>query len=234
MSRKPPSLPDTVEGREECLRRANARIVRVLLTRPAQEPSLLKMGTTLKVWVQGPEVALRFANEGIDQADLEHLVTLIRPFTLAREAIQAEKVTEALDSFTQTREHEVYVEQLPGLLDKTRGSRLYISQWDSSTGKAVIPEWTSDRFVADRYTYSAVVHADDESSLLDEVDSGAQLWALAASAGDWLAYLSHVQGVIQAVRPDLVPQITGWAGTPWSIFERHNIPFTRGGPPPAK
>lgn len=233
MSRQPPPLPDTAEGHEERLRRADARIRRVLSARLAQDPVVLKMGTRITVRVSGPEAGLTFVNVDVDPADLEHLTTLIRPCTLAREEVQAEKVTATLARFAVTQEHELYVDQLTGLRQMTGASRLYLSKWDGRTGEEVIPSWTSDSVVADRYTYSSLVHADDASALLDHVDVENQLWALAGFAGDWVAYLSHVQGVAHAIRPDLVPELTAWAGTPWSVFERHGVPFTRGGPPPS-
>lgn len=233
MSRQPPPLPDTVAGHEERLRRANARIQRVLSARLAQKPVVLDMGTTFKVRVLGAQIDFSFVNADIDQADLEHLVTLIRPCTLTKEEVQAEKINESLGRFAVTRAHEVYVEQLPGLLKMTGGSRMYLSKWNGATGEEVIPSWTPDRVVADRYTYSELVHADDASALLDHVDDENQLWALAGFAGDWVAYLAHVQGVAHELRPDLVPELTPWAGTAWSVFERHNVPLTRGGPPPS-
>lgn len=224
--RQPKSEPTDVEY-EERIRQANVRTVALLGTVLAQDASILTMGTALNTTFQfslatGENLGVEVSVPTIDRESLGYLATQIRPFQLEQEPINYEKVVEGLVRFAAPGLGQEIVGQLSPLWKLCARDRLSVFSASTEDGEQ-IPGGVGDTRVADRVLYSQIVHADDASELLDHVPLALQQWSLASFVGNWTAMLAHQQVVAHFVRPDLVPEVTAWAGDSSTIFKRLGV-----------
>lgn len=228
--RQPKSEPTDVEY-EERIRQANVRTVALLGTVLAQDASILTMGTGFNMAAEfsrstGENLGVQVSYPSFDQERLGYLATLLRPFGLKQDPIHYVKVVESLAKFAPAGLEQETVGQLSPLWEMCQHNRLSFFSASAKEGE-LIPGGVGDAKIADRVLYSQLVHADDASEPLDHVPPEIQQWALASIVGNWTAMASHQQGVAHLVRPDLVPEITAWAGTPNTIFKRLGIDARR-------
>lgn len=174
------------------------------------------MGMRLKVVLPGG--VPHFPTPDADA--LTVLAVRARVFTLKTEQIQFEKVHASLRRFAEGGPWQRMVDQLVRLREDCGRPRLYFYAADLETGDELIRDGTDSQAIGDRFLYSQIVHADDESDLLGHIDTDMQLWSLAGLVGDWVALIAHQEWLIHKVRPDLCPQPTGWAGDQKTIFRR--------------
>jgi hypothetical protein len=227
VTRKQPPLPDTDAGHEERLRRVQRRTVLVFATPLAQEAEVVTMGTQITARFNADGLAALETNVP-DHVQLAYLATLARPFTLANEAIHYAQVARSLLHFAKDRPQIVMSEQLLRIWGMVPAARLTMFRADA--GQELLPGGATDGQIADRVLYSQLVHADDSRALLDQVGEPMQQMALAGMVGDWVAIIAHQQYVLQLVRPDLVPELVTWPGTPKTVFERWGQPVVERGP----
>lgn len=225
-----PSAAQKTARIEDCILRANQRTVRALSTSLAQDPAILTMGTKVTVVLRkskgaGHATVDRFEFPAVDRERVEHLATQLRPFQLVKEAIYYPRVADALRPFATTEEQRLWVEQLPDLWEEAGKDRMFSYAFREGSGYVLPREGVGDSFVADRVLYSQVVHADDASDILDHIEPEWQDWALAGCVGNWAAVAAHQQHVAHLIRPDLVPELTAWAGNSATIFHRLGLKF---------
>ncbi|MBF4554364.1 hypothetical protein [Corynebacterium suicordis] len=158
----------------------------------------------------------------MDQEKVEHLAALLRPLQLKREAIYYDKITEALLQFAHTDNQRTLVQQIPQLWKVASQGRMFMQVFKRDLS-GVLLDSTSDVEIADRVLYSDIVHDDDAATMLDHVSSEQQAWALAGTVGHWIALAAHQQYLAHLIRPDLVPELTSWAGDPYTIARRLGI-----------
>lgn len=158
----------------------------------------------------------------LDQEKVEHLAALLRPLQLDSEAIHYNKITEALLQFAQTDNQHTTVQQIPQLWSRASQGRMSMQVFSKDFSEVLLSS-TNDVEIADRVLYSDVVHNDDAATMLDHVSSKQQAWALAGTAGDWIALAAHQQYLAHLIRPDLVPELTSWAGNPYTIARRFGL-----------
>lgn len=221
---KRPELPDTDEGHEQRLRLADERARRVLEASLASRPDVVSMGMRVNMLIDkrdGSVDSVSFPT--MDWEALGYLAMESRPFTLAREEVQFEKVARSLRRFATTEPQQVMSAQLDRLREQSGHPRMYFYMARRTDGQELIPGGTTDAKVGDRVLYSQLVHADDESDLLQHIDTDTQGWALAGMVGDWVALIAHYQWITHMIRPDLCPHLSSWAGTPRTIFERLGV-----------
>lgn len=229
--RTQPKLARDREGYEERIRRANTRTKNALQATLAQNGAVVKMGTTLRLDQrfdpESPEEAQMELSIGlVDREKLAYLATQLRPFVLAKEAIYYVDLVEGLRLFAGTESDRVMVEQLNTLWEKCSNSRMTVHVSNPREGQ-LIPGGAGSARIADRVLYSQVVHADDASDILDHMPDEWQQWSLSTLVGDWAAIAAHQQYVMHCVRPDLVPELTNWAGDYLTIFHRFGLDVKR-------
>lgn len=158
-----------------------------------------------------------------DRHSLELTAVYARPFTLKQEAIYGPDVASSLLHFAALDDQQRAVEQLKHLWNEQPFNRVqFFAQ--KADGTPLLPEggaWNGQ--IGDRVLYSKLVHADDAREILSQVDDGHQLWSLASVVGDWLAIIAHQQAILQWVRPDICPELTAWAGSSTTIFDRLGV-----------
>jgi hypothetical protein len=123
--------------------------------------------------------------------------------------------------FAASYDQSSTIDGLVELWERCKKPRSYA--FASQNGRELIPGGTNNHEIADRVIYSQIAHADDAREILDHVTTGEQQWSLEGLVGDWVAVIAYQQGVMRLVRPDLVPELTAWAGNPHTIFSRHGI-----------
>lgn len=221
-------MADTDEGHAERLRRTQERSHAVLSSDLALSPGapMLGMQLTMNLMVHlatGSSHIEGLRHELPDRSSLELAAVKARPFTLQQEAIYGPDVADSLLRFATLEEQQRAAEQLKRLWTEQPFKRMqFFSQ--TTDGTPLLPEagaWNSE--IGDRVLYSQLVHADDASELLSQIDDDHQLWSLASVVGDWLAIIAHQQMILHWVRPDLCPQPTSWAGSPTTVFERLGV-----------
>lgn len=225
-----PKLACDDEGFEERIRRADARTVAALKTSLAQDESVLKMGTNLNVNLRfnratGEQLSPEIVLDLVDKERLGYLAAMLRPFQLSSEAIYFGDVIEGLRRFAGTESKRRLVAQLPRLWEVCRRDRLRTFVAHRKHGE-LIPGGVGDATVADRVLYSQVVHADDAADILRHISTEWQQWSLAGLVGDWTAMAAHQQYVAHLVRPDLIAELTSWAGDARTIFQRFGFEIT--------
>lgn len=224
MSRKTPDLPDTDEGHTERLRRAARRTQAVLNSGLAQSPLAPTLGMVFHLTVQenketGEKAITELRRHHIDRPLLDQAATLTRVFTLGRETIHGPKVAQSIAHFAATDHQKALADQLKRMWKTQPFPRTYMMK--SIGGTSVTPTGgLSDSTIGDRVLYSELVHADDASAVLEHVDDDEREWALSCLVGDRVALISHQEWLINAVRPDVCPSPTPWAGDHVTIFRR--------------
>lgn len=115
---------------------------------------------------------------------------------------------------------KVEIDQVDEIWSKQPFKRVYYMK-ATTEGENLLPKGGVDGgTVAQRLLYSEYGHLDDASEILDHVEDSAQLWNLAGMVADWMATLSYQERVMHLVAPEIVPQLTEWAGDQRTIFER--------------
>lgn len=158
----------------------------------------------------------------LNQEKVEHLAALLRPLQLKREAIHYDKITEALLQFAHTDNQRTVAQQIPQLWKVASQGRMSMQVFDKNFSEVLLRS-TNDVEIADRVLYSDVIHNDDAATMLDHVSSEQQAWALAGTVGHWIALAAHQQYLAHLIRPDLVPELTSWAGDPFTIAQRFGV-----------
>lgn len=228
MSRKQPDLPETPEGHRERLRRAVKRCQIVLNSSVAQREDAPKLGTTFNVNLRVSRIdpmdrTVNLSFPLPDQELLETAVTRVRVFVLRREVLYWEKVLNSLLTFTSDEYQIKGIEQIKRMWADSPFTYSFALAGNKD-GEDLLPDGgVSNAVIADRYLYSKIAHSDDASEILDHVLEPMQLMALAAMVGDWLAITSHMEHWINAVCPDICPEVTEWGGGYATIFERIGI-----------
>lgn len=228
--RAQPKVARDDAGYEDRIRRADARTVAALETSLAQDKSVLEMGMNLNVNLRfnrttGEQLSPEIAVDLVDMERLGYLAAMLRPFQLSSEAIYFGDVIKGLRRFADTETKRLMVEQLPRLWEVCRRDRLTTFVAHREHGE-LIPGGVGDATVADRVLYSQVVHADDATDILRHISTEWQQWSLAGLVGDWTAMAAHQQYVARLVRPDLIPELTNWAGDARTIFRRFGFETT--------
>lgn len=224
MSRKQPELPDTDEGHAERLRRAAKRSQAVLNTGLAQATLAPNLGMVFHLTFQesvetGATAITELRRDHVDRPLLDQAATLTRVFTLGQEGIHGPKVAQSISLFATTDHQRFLADQLKRMWEAQPFPRTYLMK--SIGGTSVTPiGGISDSTIGDRVLYSELVHADDASTVLEPVDDDEREWALSCLVGDRVALISHQEWLINAVRPDICPSPTPWAGDHVTIFRR--------------
>lgn len=219
-------LPRDDQGYDERIRRADERTGKALSSSLAQRPAVVKMGTTLRLDFildhSTQERSGELSIELVDNEALAILATKLRPFVLERESIYYRGLIKGLRRFADTDQNKIQVEQLLELWDMCSRSRMTARVSSAKKGQ-LIPGGAGGYEIADRVLYSQIVHADDASDILEHISEEWQQWTLATLVGDWAATVAHQQYVMHCVRPDLVPELTKWAGDYLTIFRRFGL-----------
>ncbi len=178
------------------------------------------MGTRFTVWVTESGQAKRPEMHISDLESVAYAAMLARPFTLRNEAIYGPDVSTSLLRFATNDEQRTMSAQLELLWTKLPGTRMHMFA-SRADGIPLLPvEGVTDAVVADRVLYSQLAHADDASDLLEHISTTEQQWSLEGYVGDLLATAAHQQAVLRLVRPDLCEELSPWAGSPNTVFER--------------
>lgn len=222
--RRPPKLPHNDVGYEKRVIRSNARIQQALETSLAQDPQVITMGTQVHVFMhvnkkKGKQVDCEIRLDEIDPEKLAFLAIKLRSFLLKSEDIYYNDTIKALCRFAKNDQQKRFIEQLKPLWKACSRSRMFTFAANAQ-GEELIPGGAGDAHIGDRVLYSQLIHADDESELLDHIGADWQQWSLAALVGDWTAMVAHQQHVMRLIRPDLIPKRTAWAGNALTIFKR--------------
>lgn len=225
--RKQPKLPRDDHGYEERIRRANRRTNKALRDPLAQDASILKMGTTFHLnrrfdRATKEELGAELSIGVVDEDRLAVMAMLLRPFTLEQESIYHIDVAKGLRRFADTDDNRTMVDQLGVLWGMCSKSRMTAHVYGPDR-EELIPGGAGSAAIADRVLYSEMVHADDASDLLEHIPEEWRQWTLATLIGDWAAMAAHQQYVMYCVRPDLVPELTSWAGDGLTIFRRFGL-----------
>ena len=155
----------------------------------------------------------------VDRPLLDQAATLTRVFTLGQESIHGPKVAKSIAHFATTDHQKFLADQLGRMWVAQPFPRTYMSK--SIGGNLVTPTGgLSDSLIGDRVLYSDLVHADDASAVLEHIGEDEREWALSCLVGDRVALISHQEWLINAVRPDICPSPTPWAGDHITIFRR--------------
>lgn len=222
--RSQPRLANDEAGHEERIRRANQRTVEALQATLAQDADVLKMGRSLRLNpvarpAPGELTPFEIVLDLVDSERLGFLAIKLRPFHLEKEEIHYPKLVKSLRHFADTDGKRTMVDQIPGLWEMCGKDSMTTFVAKVGEGE-LIPGGVGNTTVADRVLYSQLAHADDASELLSLIPQEWQRWSLATLVGDWTAMAAHQQYVMRLVRPDLVSELTEWAGDGRSIFER--------------
>ncbi|MDN6555110.1 MAG: hypothetical protein L0K74_01100 [Acidipropionibacterium acidipropionici] len=161
----------------------------------------------------------------VDREALGYAAVLARAFQLGSEEIQYSKVVESLRRFAASDDQSSMIDGLVELWERCKVPRVY--SFAEQNKQELIPGGTNNYEIADRTIYSQIAHADDAREILDHITTGEQLWSLEALVGDWIAVIAYQQAVMNVIRPDLVTELTAWAGNPHTIFSRHGIDVDR-------
>lgn len=225
MAKKVHEFANDPEGWRGRLRLASEWSQKVLSTSLARGEGVERMGMHLGAnFEYHPEGGSRIVGMHLkDVPTREELIPAImwaRPFVLKSESIYWKEVVRSLRGLVGNAPASVEVEQVEHIWSRQPFRRVvYLKATES--GENLLPEGGVDGgHVAERLLYSQFVHADDASDILDHVDEDAQLWNLAGMVADWIATLSYQERVIQLVAPEVVPELTVWAGNQMTIFER--------------
>lgn len=231
VTRQQSKLPTTDEGHAERLRRAQERSHDVLTSELAQAPDAPTLGMRLTInlvidratgssYVEGPR------HELPNRSFLELAAMYARPFTLRQEAIYGPEIADSLLHFSTLEDQYKASEQLRRMWKDQPFDRVQ-SFSQRVDGTPLLPKagvWNGE--IGDRVLYSKLVHADDARELLSQIDDDHQIWSLASMVGDWLAIIAHQQMILQWVRPDICPELTSWAGSSTTIFDRVGVKRT--------
>lgn len=127
MGRIPPPLPDSDEGHEKRLNRVQKRTQEVFASPLAQDPQVLTMGTQFTVRLDGHGNLVKAPTfTAPDHVQLAHLAILARPFTLAREEIYYENVSDSLLRFSTAEPEQRMSQQLELLWINGTKPRMYV------------------------------------------------------------------------------------------------------------
>lgn len=217
-------LPRDDAGYEQRIIRSNARIQQALETSLAQDSQVISMGTQIHLSLRidsktGKQLNSEIRLDEISPERLAYLAIKLRPFLLESEDIYYQDTIKALRRFAKNDQQMRFVEQLKPLWEACSRSRMFTFV-ANARGEELIPGGAGDAHIGDRVLYSQLIHADDESELLDHIGADWQQWSLAALVGDWTAMVAHQQHVMRLIRPDLIPERTAWAGNALTIFKR--------------
>jgi len=157
----------------------------------------------------------------VNRESLGYATVLARVFQLGSEEIQYPKVVESLRRFAASDDQRSMIDGLVELWERCKVPRMY--SFAEQNEQELIPGGTNNYEIADRTIYSQIAHSDDAHEILDHITTGEQQWSLEALVGDWIAVIAYQQAVMNFIRPDLVPELTRWAGNPHTIFSRHGI-----------
>lgn len=207
---------------EERLRQANRRCEIVLSSTLAQSQDVLEAGSKIVVWVdvntrEPGRIDFRPASVGIDAVAVA--AAKARVFTLKSEDIHFSKIIAALRALSPDPR---YGDILDGLQDRWERapvdrSTTFVRNID---GTGLPASGVTDGRIANRVLYSEIVHADDAAAILDHISDEQKQWALTGMVVDWVCLVAQTQHLMHLIRPDVVPSLTSWTGTPTSLFER--------------
>lgn len=225
MAKKVHEFANDPEGWRGRLRLAAEWTQKVLNTSLARDERIESLGMQIGAnFEYHPESGPRFLGLQLkdvpEPEDLAPAIMWARPFVLTTESIYWKEVVGSLRGLAEESPARVEVEQVAHIWSRQPIKRVFYHKTTES-GENILPEGGVDGgYVAERLLYSQFVHADDASNILDHVDDHAQMWNLAGMVADWIATLSYQERVIQMVAPEVVPELTVWAGNQMTIFER--------------
>lgn len=222
MSEDEPTLDAAAAKREQRIKVAARRSALVLKSSLAQDPCAPELGMKLKLQCTVDASTGETVGTGLrmvlpDWDALALAATYARPFTLERDLIYGEKVANALTHFTSPGNNRDAVLQIVRMWKDMPIERVTFGSQLEGQESA---QWSSGGVLGRKLLYSEIVHADDEHDFLKAFRQEDQRWALAAIVGDWLAVISHQEAWMHAIRPDLCPEVTPWAGDDQTIFHR--------------
>lgn len=157
------------------------------------------------------------------RAALVEVMAMARIFVLQTDGLHWQGLCKALDHFCDDDRLRVGLGDLRKMWEDQPFKRYRTEIFDKSGESNFPSEGVWDGKIGDRVLYSQLVHANEASDILDEIDDTVQMQAATTLAGDWTAIIAFQEMLISRICPDLCEQLTEWDGHPFTIFERLGV-----------